>query len=61
MASKIARLSETERYIELWHQEESLWNILANNYKIRQEKGKKFWKNVGKTRNDKYHFLKIFI
>ena len=38
MASKKARLSETERFIELWHEEESLWNILSDNYKIRQEK-----------------------
>ena len=51
MASKKARLSETGRFIELWHDEESLWNILSDNHKIRQEK-KKYWKNVGKTRND---------
>ena len=51
MASKKARLSETERFIELWHEEESLWNILSDNYNIRQEKDE--WKNVGKTRNDK--------
>ena len=36
MASKKARLSETERFIELWHEEESLWNILSHNDKIRQ-------------------------
>ena len=35
---KKARLSETERFIELWYKEESLWNILSDNYKIRQEK-----------------------
>ena len=40
MASKKVRLSETERFIELWHEEESLWNILSENYKIRQEKEK---------------------
>ena len=40
MASKKVRLSETERSIELWHEEESLWNILSENYKIRQEKEK---------------------
>ena len=40
MASKKARLSETERFIELWHEEESLWNILSNNNNIRQEKEK---------------------
>ena len=38
--SKKASLSETERFIELWHEEESLWNILSENYKIRQEKEK---------------------
>ena len=40
MASKKVRLSETERFIELWHEEESLWNILSDNYNIRQEKEK---------------------
>ena len=35
---KKARLSETERFIELWYKEKSLWNILSDNYKIRQEK-----------------------
>ena len=40
MASKKVRLSEIERFIELWHEEESLWNILSENYKIRQEKEK---------------------
>ena len=43
MASKKARLSETERFIELWHVEESLWNILSDIYKIRQEKEKMCW------------------
>ena len=38
MASKKARLSETEIFIKLWHEEESIWNILSDNYKIRQEK-----------------------
>ena len=40
MASKKSRLSETERITELWQEEESLWNILSENYKIRQEKEK---------------------
>ena len=40
MASKKARVSETERFIEPWHEEESLWNILSDNYNIRQEKEK---------------------
>ena len=40
MASKKARPSEIERFIELWHEEKSLWNVLSDNYKIRQEKEK---------------------
>ena len=40
MTSKKARLSETERFIEIWHEEESLWKILSDNYNIRQEKEK---------------------
>ena len=45
MASKKARLSETEQFTELMkkkkkkkRKKESLWNILSDNYKIRQEK-----------------------
>ena len=53
MECKKARLSETERFIEFWHGEESLWNILSDNHKIWQKKEKKCWKNVGKTRNYK--------
>ena len=41
MVSKKARLSETERFIELWHEEESVWYILSDNYNIRQEKEKR--------------------
>ena len=40
MASKKARLSEPERFIALWHEEGNLWNILSDDYKIRQEKEK---------------------
>ena len=40
MTSAKARLSVTERFIELWHEEKSLWNILLGNYNIRQEKEK---------------------
>ena len=40
MANEKARLSETERFIELWHEEGSLWEFLSDNYKIRQEKEK---------------------
>ena len=40
MATKKARLSETERFIELWHEEGSVSNILSDNYKIRQKKEK---------------------
>ena len=36
---------QRQRFIELWHEEGSLWNILSDNYnKIRQEKEK----SVGK-------------
>ena len=48
MVSKKARLSETERFVELWHEEESFWYILLYNYKMRQEKEKseeECWKN----------------
>ena len=38
MTSKKARLSETERFIELWHEQGSLWKSLSDNYKIRQGK-----------------------
>ena len=38
MTSAKARLSVTERFIELWHEGKSLWNILLGNYNIRQEK-----------------------
>ena len=38
---KKARLSETERFIELWHEEESLWNILSYSYNISGKKRKK--------------------
>ena len=54
MTSKKARLSETERFIEIRHEEESLWNILSDNYKIRQEKEKSVGRMSGKlemTRN----------
>ena len=54
MTSKKARLSESERFIELWHEEESLWNILLDNHNIRQEKEKSVGRISGKlemTRN----------
>ena len=35
---KKSSLSETERFIELWLEGESLWNILSDNYNTRQEK-----------------------
>ena len=38
-ASNKARLSGTERFIELWHEEESLWNNFGQ-LNIRQEKEK---------------------
>ena len=41
MASKKVRFSETERFIELLLEEESLSIILSENYKTRQEKEKR--------------------
>ena len=40
MASKKAKLSGTVRSIELWHEEESFWKFLSDNYKISLEKEK---------------------
>ena len=40
IASKKARFT-AERFNELWYDEESLWNILSDDYKITQEKEKK--------------------
>ena len=40
MATKKARLSESERFIELWHEEGSVWSIFSDSYKIRQKKEK---------------------
>ena len=37
---KKVRFSETEKLIELWQAGENLWNILSDNYKIREEKEK---------------------
>ena len=34
--SKIAMLSEIERFIELWQAEESLWNTFRTNIKFLQ-------------------------
>ena len=48
MENKKARLSEGGRFNEIWHEEEIPWNILSDNYKIRQEKEKvleEYWKN----------------
>ena len=52
MAGKIARLSETKRFIELWHEEESLWNILSGNYNIISDKKRKnVLEELGKQKN----------
>ena len=48
MTNTKATFSETERFIELWHEEESLWNILSGNYNIRQEKEKSVGRMSGK-------------
>ena len=59
MASKKARLSETERFIELWHEEGSLWTFLSDNYNIRQEKGKSVGRISEKLEMASNHFFKI--
>ena len=61
MGSRKDRLSETERFIELWHEEESLWNILSENYKIRQEKEKSVGRMSEKLEMTNNHFFKMFI
>ena len=61
MASKKARFL-AKRFNELWREEESLWNILSINYKIRQEKEKKCGRMSEKlemTVNN--HFFKMFL
>ena len=62
MESKKVRLSETERFIELWHEEESLWNILSDNYKTMQEKEKSVGRMYEKLEMTIIsHFFKMFI
>ena len=61
MTSKKVRLSGTERFIELWHEEGSLWNILSDNYNIRQEKEKSVGRMSEKLEMKNNHFLKMFI
>ena len=62
MESKKDRLSETERFIELWHEEENLWNILSDNYKTRQEKEKSLGRMYEKLEMTIIsHFFKMFI
>ena len=62
MGSKKDRLSETERFIELWHEEESLWNILSDNYKTMQEKEKSVGRMYEKLEMTIIsHFFKMFI
>ena len=60
---KKARLSETERFIELWHEEESLWNILLYSYKISGKKRKKVLEECRKNKKWQIitHFFKMFI
>ena len=60
MASKKARLSETARFIELWHEEESVWSILSDNYDIRQEKEKSVRRVSEKLEMTNNHFFKMF-
>ena len=60
MVSKKARLSETERFIELWHEEESVWSILSDNYDITQEKEKSVRRVSEKLEMTNNHFFKMF-
>ena len=53
---------QRQRFFELWHEEESLRNILSDNYNIRLEKEKivgTMSEKLEMTSN--YHFFKIFI
>ena len=60
---KKSRLSETERFIELWHEEESLWNILLYSYNISGKKRKKVLEECRKNKKWQIinHFFKMFI
>ena len=61
MARKNARLL-AKRFNELWYKEESLWNILSDNYKIRQEKDKKCGSMSEKLEMTVInHFFKMFL
>ena len=40
MATKKARLSQTERFIELWHEKGSLSKFLLDNYKSGKKRKK---------------------
>ena len=60
MASKKARLSETERF-EPWHEEKCLWNIWSDNYNTRQEKEKSVGRMSEKLEMTNNHFFKMFI
>ena len=60
MARKNARFL-AKRFNELWHEDESLWNILSDHYKIRQEKEKKCGSMSEKLEMTVInHFFKIF-
>ena len=61
MARKNAKLL-AKRFNELWYEEESLWNILSDNYKIRQEKDKKCGSMSEKLEMAVInHFFKMFL
>ena len=60
-ASKKARFLAKQSN-ELWREEESLWNILSDNYKIRQEKEKKCGRMSRKLEMTVInHFFKMFL
>ena len=53
-----ARQEETENFISLWFQEESLWNIFSDKYKNRDERENSF-KRISEVvnMNSKFYFV----
>ena len=51
---------QRQRFIELWH-EESLWNILSDNYNIRQKKEESVGRMPKKLKMTSNHFFNMFI
>ena len=58
--NQISSHGNRDRFIELWH-EESLWNILSDNYNIRQKKEESVGRMPKKLKMTSNHFFKMFI